>query len=382
MIDRAPEMWLLGRDGAGAPSPPREHRVVALGGDGVGPEVTDAAVRVLRASGAPVALIEPVHGEAAAKVNAPVFPEALRRLCLEADAVLFGAAQALSTPILRFLRWEMDTYANLRPVLTLPGVPHATGNGATNLVLVRELSEGPYLAREHSLTELLDRWPGYPDGLGRTLPSDGYFSLSVTTERATSRIGRYAARLAAHRKRIGCSEGRVTVVTKSNVLPLSDGLFREICERECRELGGLTVDHLYADEAARRLVVRPEGFDVIVTSNLFGDILSDVAVEAMGGLPLAPSAGIGDRHAYFEPVHGSAPDIAGRGVVNPTGAILSAAMLLQYLGHASEARAIVRATHAALSDEGIGTADTAALSNAICARLASARREGISVNAG
>ncbi len=381
MIDRAPEMWLLGRDGADAPSPPREHRVVALGGDGVGPEVTDAAVRVLRASGALIGLIEPLHGEAAARMNAPVFPESLRPLCREADAVLFGAAHALSTPILRFLRWEMDTYANLRPVLTLPGVPHATGNGATNLVLVRELSEGPYVAGEHSLTELLDRWPGYRDGLGRTLPRDGYFSLSVTTERATTRIGRYAARLAAHRKRIGCSEGRVTIVTKSNVLPLSDGLFREICDRECHALGGLTVDHLYADEAARRLVVRPEGFDVIVTSNLFGDILSDVAVEAMGGLPLAPSAGIGDGHAYFEPVHGSAPDIAGRGIVNPTGAILSAAMLLQYLGHASEARAVVRATHAALSEDGIGE-DTAALSNAICARLASARREEIAVDVG
>jgi isocitrate/isopropylmalate dehydrogenase len=373
MIDRAPEMWLLPRDGGSAPGPPRQHCVVALGGDGVGPEVVGAAVRVLRASEAPVALIEPLHGEAAANVNAPIFPPELREQCLAADAVLFGAAQSVSIPILHFLRWEMDTYANLRPVLTLPGVPHATGHGATDLVLVRELSEGPYLAREHSLTELLERWPGYSDRLGRALPSNGYVSLSVTTERATSRIGRYAARLAGHRKRIGCSDGRVTIVTKSNVLPLSDGLFREICDRECRALGGLTVDHLYADEAARRLVVRPEAFDVIVTSNLFGDILSDVAVEAMGGLPLAPSAGIGDGHAYFEPVHGSAPDIAGRGVVNPTGAILSAAMLLQYLGHPSEARAIVRATHSALCADGVCTADTAALSDAICGRLARAR---------
>ena len=118
--------------------------------------------------------------------------------------------------------------------------------------------------------------------------------------------------------------------------------------REINQVPGLTCDHLYVDEAARRLVSRPESFDVIVTSNLFGDILSDVAAEAMGGMPISPSAGIGERIAYFEPVHGSAPDIAGTGKANPAGAILSAAMLLSYLGHGAQAGRLMTAVTSTL----------------------------------
>jgi isocitrate/isopropylmalate dehydrogenase len=261
--------------------------------------------------------------------------------------------------VFRFLRWGLDTYANLRPTLSLPGVDAITGGGRTNLVIVRELTEGAYPPREGDLAELHRRWPEYRDLFGRELPREGKFSLSVTTEDATRRLARYAARLAAHRRALGVSPGHLTIVTKANVLKQTDGLFKEIAESEGRA-AGVSIDHLYVDEAARRLVAVPHELDVIVTNNLFGDILSDVACEAMGGLPVAPSASIGDGCAYFEPVHGSAPDIAGKGIADPSGAMLSGAMLLAYLGFEAEARRLFGAVHSALTKKRGTTAEITA----------------------
>jgi isocitrate/isopropylmalate dehydrogenase len=156
--------------------------------------------------------------------------------------------------------------------------------------------------------------------------------MRVITETASARVARYAARLALQRQQAGRGPGKVTVVSKRNVLPRTDGLFCEQCDQAVAQVPSLEVSHLYVDEAARRLASAPEQFDVIVTTNLFGDILSDIASEMGGGLPLAPSASVGDAHAYFEPVHGSAPDLVDPQRGNPIGAILSAAMLLTYLG--------------------------------------------------
>ncbi len=319
-----PDDWLV------APARAQPGRTVALlGGDGIGPEVTEVAATCMVATGAPLELVRPPH--------ANTFPAESKEICRRADAILFGACDKASIPVLRFLRWELDTFANLRPVMTLPGVPARTGSVGTRLVIVRELSEGLYPSREGELADLNRHWPEFRDRMGRPLPKAGKFALRVITEDAVRRVARCAGELAAARR------GRVCVVTKANVLLQTDGLFLEVAREELARFSGVTCDHLYVDDAARRLVTSPERFDVILTSNLFGDILSDVAAEAMGGLAMAPSAALGASNAYFEPVHGSAPDIAGQGVANPSGAILSAAMLLRYLGHSDAARRLIQA---------------------------------------
>jgi isocitrate/isopropylmalate dehydrogenase len=370
---------LMGASLLPLPKPPARPSIVALGGDGIGPEVVDAALQCLRASGAPVDLSLPPHGAQTLAAQGDAFPQAAREACLAADAILFGACETVSRKILRFLRFELDCYANLRPTVTLPGVTLSSGERPAgfraDLVIVREASEGMYPGREGELRDLVARWPELRDALGRALPDDGRFALRVVTGRASARIGAYAARLAAERRLRGRGPGHVTIVTKENVLRGTDGLFREACEREIAAVGGVTTDHLYVDEAARRLVACPDRFDVLVTTNLFGDVLSDVAAEAMGGLPLAPSAGIGDRCAYFEPVHGSAPDLAGRGVANPAGAIYTAAMLLAYLGLEEHAARLEGAVAGALTsgvrtrDLG-GSASTGQFAEAVCRRLA------------
>jgi len=354
-----------------------EPRVVAVGGDGIGPEVVDAALRCLAVVAPDLAISRPVQGAEAVERHGSAFPAELKDELASADAVLFGAVdteRGLARPILQFLRWVRESYANLRPTTTLPGVPALTGARGCNLVIVRELTEGLYPGREGSLAQLAAGIPDYRDKLGRALPAEGAFALRVITEAASRRIGAYAARLAAHRKALGVSPGRVTIVTKQNVLPETDGLFRRSCEEEIARVGGLEVDHLYVDEAARRMVAQLESFDVVVTTNLFGDVLSDVAAEGMGGLPLAPSAGIGQGWAYFESCHGSAPDLAGKGVANPAATILSAAMMLTYLGRADAGRRLVGATLAALAggvrtrDLG-GSAGTTAFADEVCRRL-------------
>lgn len=362
------EGWLLPRATRVA-----RPRVVVLGGDGIGPEVTSAAVACLRALEAPLELVEPLHGEAAVRQNAPAFPPGLKEVIQGSDAVLYGASGGTSNDILRYLRFHLECYANLRPTHSWPVIPARTGGGGTNLVIVRELTEGLYPAREGNMEDLVTRWPELRDRLGRELPRDGRFALRVVTERATTRIARYAAQLAAHRRSTGCGSGKVTVVTKRNVLAQTDGLFLEVAGRELGQ-AGIEFDELYVDEAARRLVARPESFDVVLTTNLFGDILSDVAAEGMGGMPMSPSAGIGDQNAYFEPVHGSAPDIEGKGIANPLGSVTSAAMMLVYLGLPREAERLHQAMLDVLSagiaprDLG-GKADTGELTQALVDRL-------------
>ena len=364
-------MWVLPEKRAAA-----EAKVVAIGGDGIGPEVVTAAVTCLRAVAPELKVSQPTQVPESNTPH-PALPQALKDELAAADVVLFGAVdteRGKARPVLHFLRWVRESYANLRPTATLPGVPALTGERGCNLVIVRELTEGLYPGREGDLADLSAAMPEYKDRLGRKLPTEGAFALRIVTERAARRVGAYAGRLAAHRKALGVSPGRVTVVTKQNVLPRTDGLFRSMCEAEIAAVGGVEVDHLYVDEAARRMVAQLESFDVVVTTNLFGDILSDVAAEGMGGLPLAPSAGIGEGWAYFESCHGSAPDLAGQDVANPAATILSAAMMLTYLGLADESRRLTTATVETIAsgvrtrDLG-GSAGTTAFAAEVCRRL-------------
>ncbi len=330
--------------------------IALLGGEGVGPEVVEATAEVLAALLPAARFVRPLHGPDALERCGDAMPGAARDACREADAVLFGATAKACLPVLRFLRWGLETYANLRPARTLPGLASPLADGApVDLVVVRENLEGEYPGREGEVAELRRRWPEFRDNLGRELPEEGLFTLRLTTEQGTRRIARAAAHLALERRAAG-RPGRVTVVTKANILRKTDGLFRSLAE-EVLDGAGVEHDHLFVDDACRRLVAEPELFDVILAPNLFGDVLSDVAAELTGGMGMAPSACLGDRHAYFESVHGAAPDIAGRGIANPLATVLSARLMLEHLGRRGEARALGRAVDRLLAERRVLTPD-------------------------
>jgi isocitrate/isopropylmalate dehydrogenase len=308
-------------------------KIVAMGGDGVGPEVVNVTSSILENMGLNIEIVKAPCGESAIKSHGTPLPDETKRICEEADAILFGAIGDKSTEVIAFLRWVLDTYANLRPVKYYEGVrsPLREPEGI-DFVIVRENSEGLYPAREGDISMLAKALPSYRDLLGRSFAQfgDGKFAIRIITEKGTQRIAKFACEHVENRKRAGFP-GKLTCVTKSNVLIQSDGLFRSRTEEEVKKHPSLAYEHYYVDDAARRLVRYPKEMDVIVTSNMFGDILSDLAAEVVGGMGLAPSACIGDEHAYFEPVHGSAPKYAGKNMVNPTATILSAAMMLDYL---------------------------------------------------
>jgi 3-isopropylmalate dehydrogenase len=322
-----------------------KKKITALGGDGVGPEVMDAACRILEKAGFDLEVIRPSCGAEALKVQGNPFPEETRKLCNESDAILFGAAEGPSIAILVYLRWELDNYINLRPIKYYPGACSPLKNPeGIDFCIVRENSEGLYPGREGDLSWLAENLADYKDPFGHTLDyySPGKFALRLITEKGTGRIAKYAAELARQRNASGYS-GKITCITKSNVLFQTCGLFKQVVEAEIKKHSELIYEHYYVDDAARRIVLCPRKFDVIITSNMFGDILADEAAEVVGGLGIAPSACLGGRRPYFEPVHGSAPDIAGQGIVNPTAMILSAKMMLEYLGMQTEADSLEKA---------------------------------------
>jgi 3-isopropylmalate dehydrogenase len=314
--------------------------IVALGGEGIGLEVVDATCEVLTAAGFPLEILTPPQGEAALKAHSTPLPEETKRLCRQADAVLFGAAGPVSTAVVTWLRWEQNAYAGVRPIKYYPGArsPLARPEGI-DYVIIRENTEGLYPGREGELADLGRALPDLRDRIGRRVADygEGRFAVKVVTRPGTERIARFACELARRRRARG-RPGKVTCVTKSNVLRQADGLFQEVAESVVRQYGDLAWEHFHVDDAARRLVRFPQAMDVVLCMNLYGDILSDLGAEAAGGLGLAPSGCFGDGWAYFESVHGSAPDIAGRGIANPTATLLSSAMMLDHLGLATEAQ--------------------------------------------
>jgi len=305
--------------------------VVALPGEGIGLEVVDATCELLVGTGLPLKILTPPQGNP--------LPEETRRAAREADGVLFGAAGPSTSNVVSWLRWEMSAWAGVRPIRFYPGMrsPLADPEGI-DYVLVRENSEGIYPGREGELADLVRLMPDLSDRTGRKVKdfgTNGRFAVKIVTPKAAERIGRFAVDLAEKRKARG-KPGKITCVTKSNVLPRTDGLYQEIVGRIVREAGGLDFEHFHVDDAARRLVRFPKSMDVVLCMNLYGDILSDLGAETAGGLGLAPSGNFGDRWAYFESVHGSAPDIAGKGIANPTATILSAALMLEHMAMGAE----------------------------------------------
>jgi isocitrate/isopropylmalate dehydrogenase len=335
------------------------ENIVALGGDGVGPEVVGATVRVLRVLEPDIPISEPLHGKEAVSQGLEALPAETRQEIDQSGAVLFGAVDTENghaVSLLRYLRFHSDCFANVRPVRPLQGVAHRLGSATTNIVVVRELTEGMYPGREGTLEEWSGKLSGFKDRLGRALPTEGWMSIRVTTAPAVQRIAHYAAKLALLRKEEGF-RGKITIVTKRNVLRESDGMFADLSRQTIAEVSSdIDVEEQYIDDACRRLVSNTDDFDVVLLPNLFGDIFSDIATEVMGGMGLAPSAALGATISYFEGCHGSAPDIAGRGLANPTATMLSAAMMLNFLGKPRSASRLTKAIEACF-EAGHFTAD-------------------------
>jgi isocitrate/isopropylmalate dehydrogenase len=330
-------------------------RIVVLGGDGVGPEVCDVASDILEKMQLGFEILKPPGGESAIEKHGTPFPDETKRLCAEADAVLFGAAGPFSSPIVNFLRWEFDNYANIRPIKYYPGAmtPLKDAEGI-DMVILRENSEGIYPpGREGDISQLAEKWPDWKDKLlGKRFQDygTGKFAIRIVTESGVSRMIKFACEFTKKRKELGYP-GKLTLSTKSNVLRESCGLVQRITENEITHYRDLIYEHFYIDDMCRRVLRYPKEMDVIVTTNMFGDILSDEAAELVGGLGIAPSACIGGKTPYFEPVHGSAPKYAKKNVINPTAMILSVKMMLDYFGMENEAKNLEKAV-AAIYREG------------------------------
>ena len=333
-------------------------RIAVLAGDGIGQEVTPEAVRVLRAvargAGATFDFEEALVGGAAIDATGQPLPPATLSLCQSAHAILFGAVGGPKWDTmpqeqrpergLLAIRKELDLYANLRPAACFPMLVDASPLKravveGTDLMVIRELTGGLYFGEPRGVER-------FADGGARAVNTMAY------TSREIERIARMAFEVARKRRR------RLTSVDKANVLVVSQ-LWREIVTRVAGDYPDVTLDHVLVDNCAMALVHRPTQFDTIVTENTFGDILSDEAAILAGSMGMLPSASLGGEVGLYEPVHGTAPDIAGKGIANPIAAILSAAMLLRYsLSMAADADRVERAVHRVLG-QGHRTGDIA-----------------------
>ncbi len=315
-------------------------RVVVIPGDDAAPEAMAPTVEILKNFALDLSFTEFPSGEQGVKQygSRKGFERALREAIDHSDSTLFGSTNG-TTGGIGYLRWGKQTYANVRPARWRPGFRSPLKNPESiDFVVVRENLEDLYMGVEGDLNTLA------PLGLTSAItrePLDttvqGLFAIKAITEHGSRRIARFAFELARKRKAQG-GRGLVTCTSKYNMLRKSDGLFREVVEATAKEYPDLGYEQYIVDDFARRLVASPSQFDVVVMPNLYGDILSDVAAGTIGGLGLAPSGCYGDTYAYFESVHGSAPDIAGQNIINPTATLLSAALLLDYLGWTDEAQ--------------------------------------------
>lgn len=339
----------------------RSYRIAIIHGDGVGKEVVPAAQAVLQALPLAFTFVPLAAGWEVFQQTGTALPQATSAAIRACDGAIFGATQSpsgkvegYSSPILA-LRKQLDLYANLRPIQSMP----VAGSGAgIDLLIVRENTECLYVRQER-------------------LEDSGNTAVAqrVITRRASERIARMAFEQA--RRRAGRTHHKrplVTVVHKANVLNLTDGLFREACLQVAAGYSDVAVEEQLVDSMIYRLIREPGRYDVVVAPNLYGDILSDAAAALVGGLGLASSANASDTFVLAEPVHGSAPDIAGQGIANPVATILAAAQLLEALGEGTCAAAVQGAVRRTLGDGVLsrdlgGQASTQEVTEAVIARL-------------
>jgi tartrate dehydrogenase/decarboxylase/D-malate dehydrogenase len=354
------------------PDQPRRHLVDVIAGDGIGQEVVPAAIRCLDAAGArhgfQITWRDHDWGSDRYRSDGAMMPaDGLDQLA-DGDAIFLGAVGAPGIPdhvslwgLLIPIRRAFLQYVNLRPVRILPGVRSPlTDPGGLDVIIVRENVEGEY-------SEVGGRiYPGRPE--------EGAFGEAIFTRAGIERVARFAADVAAERS------GLLVSATKSNGLIHTMRLWDEVVSEVISGREGVRVEHVLVDALAARAVLRPGSLDVIVASNLFGDVLSDLIAALAGSIGVAPSANLNPARDYpsmFEPVHGSAPDIAGQGIANPVGQIWAGAMMLEHLGEAAAAADLVTAFEAVLADgtrppDLGGTASTAEFTDAVLGRLAPA----------
>jgi isocitrate/isopropylmalate dehydrogenase len=351
-------------------------RVVVIEGEDAAPEAVRPAVALVDRLGIDIEWVHPAVGDTALAQHGSLFPDECRRAIDASDATLFGATSGKSALALFYLRWGKETYANVRPARWVPGFRSPLRNPeGIDFVIVRENLEDLYVGVEGELESL--RPLGLTGFTARRAVADmgpGRFALKVITERGAERVIRFAFELARRRRAQG-RPGKVTCASKYNMLPRTDGLFREVAATVAASYPDIALETFIVDDFARRLVAAPHELDVVVLPNLYGDILSDAAAGVIGGLGLAPSGCYGDGYAYFESAHGSAPDIAGRNVINPTATILSATMMLDYLGFTDAARRLDAAVERVYADGRVltpdqgGTASTAEFCHAVAEKL-------------
>jgi isocitrate/isopropylmalate dehydrogenase len=323
--------------------PPVAPTVCVIAGDDAAPEVMYPTVEMLRLLAPDIRFIEALGGRQALEHSGETFPAATRAAIDAADCTLFGASGGPSRPVLWYLRWGKETYVNVRPVRWYRGYRSPMLNPERiDYIIVRDNLEGMYPPREGHIAELRALsssdtwWQGPPVG------KEGAYAVRICTDEQMRRVAAAACELALRRQAAGYP-GRVTLGAKYSILPFTDGRFRRIVAETVRTYSSLSYQEFLIDDLARRMIAAPETLDVVVLSNEHGDILADVASGSIGGLGLSPSACYGENYAYFEPVHGSAPDLAGKGIINPTAMLLSGALLLRYLGYGEQAQCLERA---------------------------------------
>ena len=292
-------------------------KIAVIPGDGIGKEVMDAALYVLDYFSLPFDYVLLEAGDCALKKYGKALPDGTLEECKKSDAVLFGAVGESAADVIVKLRFELDVFANVRPAKSYEGIKCLYEG--VDIIIVRENTECLYKGLEFEIDDVAE-------------------GIRIITKKGSERVAKFAFELAKKEKR-----RKVTVLHKANVLKKTCGLFRRICRNVAKNYPEIEYNEYYIDAACMYLVMDPWRFDVILTTNMFGDIVSDLAAGLVGGLGIAPSANIGEKYALFEPVHGSAPDIAGKGIANPSAMILSASMMLKYLGYDRIAKKIEKA---------------------------------------
>jgi isocitrate dehydrogenase (NAD+) len=331
-----------------------KHTITLIPGDGIGPEIVAATVSIIEASGVDITWENHILGAQALEKHGTTIPDSSIESIKKNRVALKGP---IGTPIGKGfasvnvgLRKNLDLYANVRPIKALPKVECKYPN--LDLVIVRENTEDLYAGLEHIVV------PGVVE------------SIKVITEKASTRISRYAFEFAKR-------EGRktVTAVHKANIMKLSDGLFLDCFYKVAKDYPEILSDDKIIDNCCMQLVMRPEQFDVMVMENLYGDIVSDLCAGLIGGLGLAPGANIGEQGAVFEAVHGSAPDIAGQGIANPTAVLMSGILMLKHIGEMDAANRVENAMMEVFTEGKVrtkdlgGTAKTTEFANAIIQKL-------------
>jgi isocitrate dehydrogenase (NAD+) len=312
------------------------HKVTLIPGDGIGPEVTDVARKVIESTGARIEWELVPAGYQALEEYKTVLPDIVFDSIKRNKVALKGP---VGTPVGEgfrsvsvTIRKTLDLYANLRPVKSFPGVK--SRYDGIDIVVIRENTEDLYSGLEHEVA------PGVVE------------TLKIITERASLRIANFAFMFAKRRGR-----RKVTAIHKANIMKLSDGLFLDCVRRVSRDYPEIEYEEMIVDNSCMQLVLNPQRFDVLLTENLYGDIVSEICAGLVGGLGFAPGANIGDSYAVFEAAHGSAPDIAGKNLANPIAITLSGVLLLKYIGENREAKVIEHAISKVLAEGEVLTKD-------------------------